>query len=254
MGMDLAIFSMPRSRAEIWRLVASCTGVAVCASAAMSCCYAAALGLSIPHLLAPGVVIPAVVAPLMSWSVGRHAVSLQMARAELERLAHTDALTGALNRRGFMEFAQRAFERRREERSVHLVLLDIDRFKAINDGHGHAAGDAAIAHAVALMREIFEPIDGRIGRCGGDELAILIVGVPASLVSAAAEGLRMATERRPVVYEEEFITMTISVGVAVMFDDDADLNAVLLRADRALYAAKSQGRNRVCASAPLRAA
>lgn len=250
---QLTAFSMPRSRADLLRLVAVCTLFCVTVSAALTCLYALALDMPIGRALAPAIAIPLLLTPLTSWAIAKNMMKLHEARAELERLARTDPLTGALNRRGFLELAGQAFERRREAAGPHLILLDIDRFKDVNDNHGHAAGDAAIVQMVVQMRETFEPIGGCVGRMGGDELAVLLSGASAGVAAAAAEALRAAIERRPVCFGEWRIRATVSVGVATAFDDDEDLDAVLLRADRALYAAKSTGRNRVCA-APRRSA
>jgi len=245
---QITAFGTPRSRADLFRLVAGCTLFCVSVSAGLTCLYAFAMNMPIGHALAPAVAIPMLLTPLTSWAIAKNMMKLHEARAELERLARTDPLTGALNRRGFLELAEQAFERRRGAANPQLILLDIDRFKDVNDTHGHAAGDAAIVQIVARMRETFEPLGGCVGRMGGDELAVLLSGASAGVAAAAAEALRAAIERRPVSYGEGQINATVSVGLATAFDDDDDLDAVLLRADRALYAAKSTGRNRVCAA------
>jgi diguanylate cyclase (GGDEF)-like protein len=130
-------------------------------------------------------------------------------------------------------------------------MLDIDHFKRINDRLGHAAGDAALQHAVRLWKAELREVD-TLGRLGGEEFcALLPLAAPGDLPAATrvAERLRAALEARPLVWLGEQVLMTASVGVALPDSPDAEGDVGLARADAQLYRAKGEGRNRVCAPA-----
>lgn len=127
--------------------------------------------------------------------------------------------------------------------------MDIDRFKSINDGYGHAAGDTVIARIVEIARQIAGNESTAIGRLGGDELVALTVGLSLEETLILAERLRGAIEHMIFIHEDRSIRVTTSIGVAIVEPEDADAEALLKRADQSLYAAKSAGRNRVRAAA-----
>lgn len=160
--------------------------------------------------------------------------------AGIERLSLTDALTGIGNRRAFdAELARRLAAGRRDGSRVALCLMDIDHFKAFNDAFGHLAGDDAIATVARVVRETCRGSDIP-ARYGGEELAVIMPGLDEAGAALAAERIRRAVAEAPV----EGRVVTVSVGVAV---SAAGTSAELLveAADRALYAAKAGGRNRV---------
>jgi diguanylate cyclase (GGDEF)-like protein/PAS domain S-box-containing protein len=164
---------------------------------------------------------------------------------ELRRLATTDALTGVANRGHFMERAAAELQRaRRYGRPLAVVMLDIDHFKQINDQHGHSAGDEAIRQATAVCRAMVRQQD-LVGRLGGEEFGILLpeTGLEAALHLAQRLCERIAAVQVPLAAHCA-LHMTASFGVAQWQDGDG-ADELLGHADRALYAAKHAGRNRV---------
>jgi diguanylate cyclase (GGDEF)-like protein/PAS domain S-box-containing protein len=167
------------------------------------------------------------------------------ASEERRRAAYCDHLTGLSNRRAFFEAAELELGRSRHApRATSLVVIDADRFKAVNDSHGHAAGDAVLRHLAIALRSTFREVDV-VARLGGEEFAVLLPSTGLAGAAAVAERLRQQVAAQCVTVEGEPIRYTISLGVAEMDDGVAGLDALLRRADQALYAAKARGRNRV---------
>ncbi|PZQ19001.1 MAG: hypothetical protein DI565_00970 [Ancylobacter novellus] len=163
----------------------------------------------------------------------------------LKELSETDMLTGLLNRRAFEEQAAEALAwAERERRPFALLLFDIDRFKAINDGFGHAAGDAVL-RKVARCAEARLGLDRRLARIGGEEFAAFGPVETETAAAAFAEALRAQIAELDLP-ETGGLAVTCSVGVAFLpAGADFGLTALLATADRRLYAAKAAGRNRV---------
>jgi len=173
--------------------------------------------------------------------------------AEMRRLATLDPLTGLTNRRQFLALAASELSRAlRYGGSIGVIMADLDAFKAVNDEAGHGAGDALIAAVAAELRAQQRPNDV-VGRMGGEEFAFVLPGADLAACAAAAERIRVAVEKLSVAYEGRAVRATISLGCAALDDPKSDgapdasaLLARLIRdADRALYEAKRQGRNRV---------
>ena len=165
---------------------------------------------------------------------------------DLERLATTDALTGALNRRRFLERGAEEFTRsRRYERPLSVVMLDIDHFKKVNDTHGHATGDEAIKMTVRCSKASLRACD-IIGRLGGEEFAVVMPETPPVNAFTAAQRVRerIADSSLPLETGGE-LRLTVSIGLAWMTPTDRGVEQLLARADAALYRAKNGGRNRV---------
>jgi two-component system, cell cycle response regulator len=154
---------------------------------------------------------------------------------ELERLAYYDELTGLPNRRSVLRQLEALISRgRRHRHDLALLMVDADHFKAVNDRHGHAAGDAALRALADRLRERLRTEDVA-GRFGGEEF---VIGLP----DANPEGaVRAAVAARPLTVAGRELTLTVSVGWATWEDDD--LGQLLARADGALYEAKAAGRN-----------
>ncbi len=170
--------------------------------------------------------------------------------AELRRMATTDPLTGLWNRRRFLELAEGELSRlRRYARPVSVLMLDIDHFKAINDTHGHAAGDEALCRLAELCRSELRETD-HLGRLGGEEFAVVLPETSLAEAVEVAERLRQRLGDMPVPLGDATLRMTVSIGVAACRDGDTSIDRALGRADRALYAAKGGGRNRVVADDP----
>ena len=176
----------------------------------------------------------------------RYALKLGDTLGQLRQLATTDQLTGLLNRREFDRLLAEEVERsRRFERPLALVLLDLDHFKAINDRHGHPAGDAVLRTVAARITETVRTID-RVARIGGEEFAVLLMETSLEEAAAAAQRLVEAVRCEPVsVGDGVRLPVTISAGVAVAPKHAEDPAALIQVADKALYSAKHNGRNRV---------
>jgi diguanylate cyclase (GGDEF)-like protein len=183
-------------------------------------------------------IVPLLVAPPAYGWIAWLSWRLHRANAALETLAGCDALTGLANRRAFVEDAR---ARLAAGAPVQLLIADIDHFKRINDSMGHAAGDLALTHAAAVLARA-APEGGLVARIGGEEFALL---VPAE-TDAAALVARIAGElaHMPVPAAAGLQRMTCSFGVAVAQPGEG-LDALLSRADAALYAAKDGGRDRM---------
>lgn len=167
-------------------------------------------------------------------------------QAKLELLASTDPLTGLSNRRQFMVWleAELARIKRFEHNTASLLMLDLDHFKAINDRHGHAAGDAVLCAFAQKVSDRLRQTD-RAGRLGGEEFAILLVGAGMSDAQEFAERLRQEIEAMPITIATGTLQVTVSIGVSLLHPTDTNPDNVLNRADAALYRAKGAGRNRV---------
>jgi diguanylate cyclase (GGDEF)-like protein len=168
----------------------------------------------------------------------RAAERLASMQRELIRLATTDPLTGALNRRAFFEAGIEACERAETGSPLSLVMLDIDHFKRINDTYGHAVGDEVL---IAVTRAI-EAEGGRFGRIGGEEFAGLLEGHDLDEASAFAERVRARVAALVIETEKGPLTLTSSFGVSER-ELHESIDDVLRRADVALYDAKNSGRN-----------
>ena len=165
---------------------------------------------------------------------------------ELDRLASTDHLTGVYNRRVMGEELTRQVARaKRHGRPFAVVVLDVDHFKAVNDTHGHEAGDAVL---VTLTRRVQTRLRAGdlIGRWGGEEFLVVAPEIGLDGAMTLAEDLRATVAAEPVEASGTTIDVTVSAGVATWADEtEAE---IVGRADTALYEAKAAGRNRVCAA------
>jgi diguanylate cyclase (GGDEF)-like protein len=164
----------------------------------------------------------------------------------LEELASTDSLTGACNRRHFLELARTELSRaKRLGLPLSVIMLDIDLFKSINDRHGHEAGDQALTRLSAEIRSALRAED-IFARLGGEEFIVMLPGQSVDEALKMAERMRALVEaiREPALPEG----LTISLGVAGLAREADDVDDLLRRADQALYRAKHLGRNRVCSS------
>lgn len=175
---------------------------------------------------------------LMVWWAASH--SEAALRDELEALARTDPLTGLLNRRGLEEALERETARvRRTGGSVSLVLIDLDRFKGLNDSRGHAAGDAALRDIGDLLTRGLRANDVA-GRWGGDEFAVVFAGLPEDFARDVIDRLR-STLNHPSYRRRSKTRLTFSAGVAMLADRDARPARLMELADAALYTAKAAG-------------
>ena len=171
----------------------------------------------------------------------------------LRQLADTDPLTGLLNRRSFLSMAEGALQGTRSTDSLGILMADIDHFKAVNDTYGHAAGDAVIRYVAATIGANLR-VQDRVARFGGEEFVALLMNVDEAGTLALAERIRSSINAQAVRFEGQDIRVSISIGVAIADPSDGDLDAIIERADFALYDAKTSGRNKVAlARRPSRA-
>ncbi len=169
-------------------------------------------------------------------------------RESLDRsleLAVTDALTGLRNRRYVRRHLDSLL---RSGAAVSVLLIDADRFKSLNDRHGHAAGDAALREIAFRLREHLRAADV-VARYGGEEFLVVMAGTGLEEAQAVAERLRASVADTPVVVPGHMLPVTVSIGIAVTHGEAA-ADDLVAAADAALYRAKDSGRNRVEVAIP----
>ena len=188
------------------------------------------------HLIAAAVHISASGAFSLSIAYERSAAGLREA-------ALRDPLTGLYNRGG-IELLPRIIKRWGAQEKMAVVLMDIDHFKKVNDSHGHAAGDAAIAHCADLIRRTFRG-HSFIARMGGEEFLVLLPGKGPGHARGLADEMRRAMEEQPLPFQGRRIRLTISIGISHGMADPGAFAHLLDVADQYLYRAKTNGRNRI---------
>ena len=182
----------------------------------------------------------------MSESIPQVAAALRQQNLELAALSRTDGLTRLPNHTAWLEAVEREFARsKREEHAMAVLMLDLDHFKAINDKHGHPAGDEVLRGVGEVIREALRLHDVP-GRYGGEEFGILLPHSDAASAEAIAERIRKKIEWASFAGE---LKVTASIGCAAMQASDLFAASLIARADRALYAAKAAGRNRAMRAA-----
>lgn len=161
----------------------------------------------------------------------------------LEKMAHTDPLTGCKNRRCLDTYLPKLFEK--HDHTGGLIILDIDHFKSINDSYGHSTGDAVLKKVVKTVFDVLEP-ENEVIRMGGEEFAITSPGVSLERVYALAEKLRNLIAGINFKTGVEALKITASFGISYTNGSDQwDLDRLINQADKALYLAKDSGRNQV---------
>jgi|Deesub1362A_J573_1020465.scaffolds.fasta_scaffold02376_9 diguanylate cyclase (GGDEF)-like protein len=252
------------ARYGVSRAVGVTTIVAVCLSLSIKLTTCLWLGFDVDGIVLAAV-IPLILTPLIgrvAYSGFSDMIKLQAALSRevsrrrvveerLRRMASTDALTGAFNRRYFLRHAEQEVRRAlRHGRSLTLMVLDLDRFKEVNDTHGHDVGDRALRRVAEACRQVMRRHD-LLARMGGEEFVILLPETTLSGGQTLAERLRRVIGDISVggeVGEERGPSrLSVSIGLSQLQPPDDDLNRLLKRADRALYQAKAQGRNQVVA-------
>ena len=180
-------------------------------------------------------------------------MEVRLVQWAIAHMAFTDSLTGLLNRRAILaRFEEEAARWSRTGTGFALAVFDMDRFKEVNDAHGHLVGDALLCHVGKVLGEAKRTEDV-LGRLGGEEFVVLMCGHQSGGAIVAAERLRAAVERAPMVHEGKALAVTVSAGLAELPADGTDWDKVFAVADARLYEAKNAGRNRV-AGAPAETA
>ena len=181
-------------------------------------------------------------------TVSAEASALAEHNSALKEVAQTDPLTGLLNRRGFFE-AVEAKLAGKPQADLSVLVLDIDRFKTINDTHGHAVGDVVIKGVANLCRQQGRDSD-LVARFGGEEFVIFLPNCPGPAARARAERLRRLIAETLITTDAGPVSVTVSIGVGLFTANDDAINKVIDRADKALYRAKRNGRNCVDSQQP----
>lgn len=173
---------------------------------------------------------------------------LERSFAQAARLATIDPLTNACNRRTFHEAAERELARaRRMNTPLSIVMLDIDHFRAINEKHGHAVGDEVLARVAQIVRSTLRQEDMLV-RFGGDELLVLLPGVPGTGAVVVAGRIRQMVSANPIAAGGQSFDVTVSLGVSARLDEGPESVETLVgRAGSAMALAQERGRNRVVA-------
>jgi diguanylate cyclase (GGDEF)-like protein len=165
--------------------------------------------------------------------------------SELERLASHDMLTGVLNARAYYAACEQNIRAAsRSGQPYAVVFVDLDHFKAVNDTHGHSAGDAVLKAVATCMRQSIRTSDF-LGRIGGEEFSIFIPNTARGGALQLAESLRVAVEALEPSIGDRRLHVTASIGVALCDGAAEEMHAIQQRADQAMYLAKKLGRNRV---------
>lgn len=164
------------------------------------------------------------------------------------KLARTDSLTGALNRTSLESVFQQEIARaKRNKSNITVLMLDIDHFKQVNDTYGHAAGDQALIALTQCIKKTVREIDSTF-RLGGEEFAIILNNTNTQGAELLAERLRNAVQHLSISHKDKAFNITTSIGVAT-YQTGETHEAILQRADKALYEAKDSGRNKVVVAA-----
>lgn len=206
---------------------------------------------------------------------------LETAYQQMKRIAATDELTGIPNRRSIFEFGKQEFQRGqryKDEYTFSVLMIDIDKFKTINDTYGHDVGDEAIKMMVKITLNCIRKVDhigrletekealkkkealqrstpttekevptkeGHLGRLGGEEFVVILPHTDLKGAKIAAQRVCEAMTQESLQVEDKTVTITVSIGVATYEPQDKKIDDILKRADTALFAAKANGRNRV---------
>lgn len=163
------------------------------------------------------------------------------------KLMTTDGLTSVQNKRSFLETLDRELHQSRRAGSpLCLALMDLDKFKSVNDTHGHLAGDAVLVEFARRVKSILRSGD-LLARYGGEEFAMLMTRTTLADAVTVAERVRQITQSSPAVFEGHEISFTVSIGLSCTVDQpDWSADNLIAEADEQLYAAKNSGRNKVC--------
>ena len=250
----LATIAVRRNREEREQLGAHVVlaGMAVLAGAASIRAVLATTDLAQVRLLVGSPVVCSLVGAvslsLFLASLGLILMTGERVQRRLQQLASRDSLTGLLTRGGFNQFAQQILATaKRDVKEVGFLMIDIDHFKVINDRYGHRVGDAVLTAVARRIDTQMREVD-IISRYGGEEFAVLLPGSDAEQTHAVTERLRVAVASGSYAAGSQPLQGTISIGFASAKPEHASIEQLYVEADKALYQAKREGRNRVVAA------
>jgi diguanylate cyclase (GGDEF)-like protein len=241
---------------EVWQFTLSVTLITTIASQALLIAVFLLWGnaaFEFPRVLLLGALLPLLLAAPVSWVLATRQRELADTHARFAKLALTDPLTGLPNRRAFFSHATEALTGMRlNGRHGALLVIDADRFKDLNDAHGHSIGDAALCHIGGILGECLRKTDLAC-RLGGEEFAVFLPGVTAADAASMAHRIVAAVAERPMLADALIIRVSVSCGYADT-TVSYDLQRLYKAADDAMYGAKAAGRNRALEFSKLAAA
>lgn len=176
-------------------------------------------------------------------AIQREITQQKMKVEELKTLSTLDALTGALNRRAFDDVLEKLFSSR-SSKSFHLLIIDIDNFKLINDQYGHIAGDDYLKKFVKTIRDVLRDNTDMIARVGGEEFGIILSDLDNNAIKHIADRILLSVKDTSLCWDGEYISTTVSMGISKVLATDINKLDVTTRADEALYQSKSLGKNK----------
>ena len=238
-----SLLALPKGWAEAAIVAASVAGSLALTAATLGAFDDAGVSWEFPVAIA--LIVPLTVATPVAVVLMSLLRRLEQARAEAHHLANTDLLTDTYNRRRWVEIAEPALARSAATGApVALLVLDVDRFKQINDAHGHNVGDAVLRAVAEACRDGLRPTDA-LARWGGEEFVMLLPHTTLEQGVRAAERIRAAVAAR--VLRDLGLQVTASIGVVAepVAAAGYNIDQLLHLADRAMYAAKQAGRNQV---------
>jgi len=162
---------------------------------------------------------------------------------ELNNLSNVDSLTTALNRRAFDSLLSKYYNMKSLE-SCHLMMIDIDDFKVINDSFGHLAGDEFLKKFVRTLREVLRGNTDMIARIGGEEFGVFLIDIDDYTIEKIAQRILHAVKEINIDWDGRTVNTTVSIGISQILDTDENQDKVCARADMELYKAKSTGKNK----------
>jgi diguanylate cyclase (GGDEF)-like protein len=233
----------------LWQTLPALMALSVASSVGMLFLLTELMGLGYPPSFRRSLMVASIAPLLVSGPIGGVIVHLlrqvEEARRQAQLLAWNDDLTGLLNRRRFAEVGERELRlAQRQGTELALVLLDVDDFKRINDQHGHSGGDAVLKAMGRVLPGTLRSTDVA-ARWGGEEFVLLLPGASGETALQATERVREAIAQQSIVSAGRVLRWTVSVGVADAAPAET-FDALVRRADLAMYRAKSAGKNRVC--------
>ena len=182
---------------------------------------------------------------ILEKEVSERTHELELNNKQLNTLAATDPLTEIRNRRSFFDIAEKYYSiATRTKEALSLMMIDLDRFKSVNDKYGHAAGDEVLKEFTSIVKKQLRESD-LFARYGGEEFVIVLANTKIEGAEKLAEKIRSAVAADFLVVEKGEIKITVSIGVSELGQKDVSVDDILARADQALYLAKGNGRNRI---------